>query len=813
MPQTIAIAIANWIVAAAAEAGVTLAVSYTAVLAATTVLTYAAAAALLGAAAKALGPSQPTGNGRSLEVNVTDATAPARIVLGQLKVGGVNVIPPFNSGANGEILHQILAIAGHDCSAMSDVYFNQDIINSVNIGTITGASTDGQVTGASIYTGKAYIRRYLGTTTDAMDYRLNAAFPSAFTSDFRGRGVAKLIIDYVFDQSVYASGFPSASVVVNGAKCYDPRLDSSPGANPTNPTYIAWTQNPALQLAWYIMSPLGGSYLASEIDWNLVVAAANVCDTSITGANIDPTSTAQPRYRCNLLLQATDDFMGNCKLITDTMLGRLQYRDGLWRIYAGAWASPTHALDQSCFIGPVSIQASAPRDQRYNGVRCFFVNAVKNWQRVECYPRLNSTYATADGSESIQKQVEIPGITYEYQAQRVAEFLLRASRNQITVSGKMGPRFMKLGLWETVTFTWADMGWVSKTFRIIAYTVNPNGTVDVGLQEEQSGDWNDLLTAEYNNPSTSTIPATNPTNPSAPLNFSAELLVNGTIKFGWDQPLVYPDQTRYQLIRSIVSTDASVGSIVWEGAANKVSLEMPHPAAWYWARAKVNTIVSPYAPGTSGTLVSPYHTAADVMRLNQDPEFTLSTSMNDIWKGPANWGNSLTWISSTGGLIGGKLSWAAQSHSGVAPIEIPQVYGPSVNSNSGVFWGFGQQYKMHVRWRITQAFSIVGATTLSFGAALQPWTGVGSPILYAPGGNFPAQPGAVLPVQVFSAGTPLNTWFESIMAGQLMLPSSGWGNGSPITHPYLSIVLSPPYGLGGNWKTGAMEFDHVSVVV
>jgi hypothetical protein len=53
-------------------------------------------------------------------------------------------------------------------------------------------------------------------------------------------------------------------------KVYDPRLDTSPGANPTNPAYHVETKNPAL---WVAALASG-----NEIDWPEVVRGANYCD-------------------------------------------------------------------------------------------------------------------------------------------------------------------------------------------------------------------------------------------------------------------------------------------------------------------------------------------------------------------------------------------------------------------------------------------------------------------------------------------------------------------------------------------------------
>lgn len=300
--------------------------------------------------------------------------------------------------------------------------------------------------------------------------------------------------------------------------------------------------------------------------------------------------------------------MQNIKAITDTMLGNVQYRDGLWRIYAGAWASPVHSMDQGAFIGPVSIQASKDRDQRYNGVRVFYVNPSKNWQRTECFPRSNNTYKANDGAERIWKEVEIPGITNEYQAQMVAEFLLRQSRNQIMISGPVGPKWIKLGLWETVSLTWPDMGWASKTFRVMAYTIGPNGSVNIGLQEEQSGDWADLATAEYNSPSVSTLPTVNPTTPTEPLNFTVNPL-SGEIEFTWDSPIIRPDKTRFQLWRSPGSLwNANSSELVWKGDTDYALVAMQGYSLYWWhVRGMVqNSNFGPFSPNTFGTFGRPY---------------------------------------------------------------------------------------------------------------------------------------------------------------------------------------------------------------
>src|SRR5205823_6852879 len=56
-----------------------------------------------------------------------------------------------------------------------------------------------------------WVRRYTGTATQTVDYILSQAFPSAFTSDFRGRGVAYAAVRLKFDEASNRGQLPQIS--------------------------------------------------------------------------------------------------------------------------------------------------------------------------------------------------------------------------------------------------------------------------------------------------------------------------------------------------------------------------------------------------------------------------------------------------------------------------------------------------------------------------------------------------------------------------------------------------------------------------
>lgn len=500
MPQAAVAAIANFFLAAT---GAYSAAATAYALFAAKVFVYAAANYLLNRAAESMAPkARGAGLGAGMEINYFDTGAPIRIVYGQVRTGGMETIPPLTSGNDSKYLHKLLTLTGHEVDSYNFVHFDTTTITNAQIGAMSFTGSDGLVS-SGYYGGKAWIRRYRGTSTDSADRMLISVDSAAF-NNARGRGIAKTALTFEFDPDVYRS-IPTVTVTYQGKRCYDPRLDPSPGASPTNPSYIAWTRNPALCLCDYLMAVFGGEYAATDIDWSSVVTAANYCD----GVVSTPTGS-QTRYTCNGVLMATDAFESNIRMLVDSMLGRIIFRDGKWRIYAGSWQTPTFTIEKEDWLeGGLSIRFEQGRARRFNRMKCWYVDPDRDWQRVECNPRYNPTYKTADGSEDIDTETEQLMCTGEYEAQRKTEFLLRQSRNQITVTGRLPPRFQDVALWDTGAIAFDHLGWSTKTFRCVGIDLNPDGSMDCVFCEEQSDDWTDMLSAEYDAPSMQPLPAVN----------------------------------------------------------------------------------------------------------------------------------------------------------------------------------------------------------------------------------------------------------------------------------------------------------------
>jgi hypothetical protein len=591
--------------------------------------TYAATAFAVNKALISLERKGAKGAGGGLEISVTDPAAEGRVIYGRVRIGGIHVIPPVCSGNDGDILHSVLALCVHEVSSFESVYFDQDEITNGQITSVLGNANDGLVTGTK-YANKAWIRRYGGQASQNVDYILNAAFTSSWPSTARGRGIAYVAASFKYGNGKTYSGAPVVTVVVNGKACYDPRLDTSPGANPTNASYIAWTENPALIWADFKMNAVYGQKLAStKIDWDTVVDAADVCDELVD----IPGGSTQPRYTFNGVLFTGGDTIDNEKDIVDAMMGKMAYTDGKYRIFAGAWRAPEYDIEKEDWVSIGAIRTTAPRgDDRFNGVVVYHVDPDRNWQRVEGFRRYSDTYKSADGGERVWVEMEQPHCTDKYEVERKGEFLLRQSRNGITLSGTLPPRFQKLRTWDNVALYFDEMGWTAKTFTVASCALAEDGSVNVVLVEEQSSDWTDLTTGEYGATSVSPFPTTNQTTPSEPSTFTVTPLL-GVIQYDFGEPVVRPAGMRYQILRS-PGTLATAGSfsVIWEGDVTQIVLPGdPRTLQWYHGRTIASSYVSPLQPNTFGIASAPWIAPEAVPGNRGFPDGELYFASTSYW--------------------------------------------------------------------------------------------------------------------------------------------------------------------------------------
>lgn len=435
-------------------------------------------------------------------VMVRSSVAPREIVYGLVRKSGVLVFAK-TAGTNNEHMDYVIALAGHQVDAITDVWFDDVKIADADINPSTGV-----ISGASKFAGKALIFKYLGTSTQAANSLLDSTY-SEWGSGHQLKGIAYLHIRFTFDSSVYQAGPPqNIYATVKGKRVYDPRLDSTNGGSGSqrysDATTWAWSNNPALCAADYITggsmtfdiatpsANLGFGADPARMDWTSVVASANVCDESVSP--VIYTDISQSRYLCDGVLSTGAVLADNMDDILSSMAGRVVRSNGLYRVFAGDYETPAIALTEADIIGRVQVTTRHSRGELYNAVKgTYFSSAV--WQQTEFRSREDTAYESADGGQ-YWRDIDLPMTVNGYRAQRIAELILRQSRNQIVVTGDFALTAFQVGLWDTLTLSIAELAWSAKVFRCIGWEFNPEGTIKLTLREESASAYTDIAGSE-----------------------------------------------------------------------------------------------------------------------------------------------------------------------------------------------------------------------------------------------------------------------------------------------------------------------------
>lgn len=486
---------------------------------------------------------------RDRAVVVRSAEVPRTVIYGRARVSGPLVYAKA-SGTYSENLHLVIALGGHELDAIEEVWFGDESIGTLDangwvtggryfktrsqaetkVGAVPGGGiitldhtpdsvasvavdtgTDNgyesvaftvagnQVTISAAYAGKwvnvtyyhtvstslVRVKRYLGVAAGERDTDLEAASGGEWTAAHIGRNVPRLHVTLVYDPDVFPSGIPNISAVVRGKKVYDPRTGLT-----------VWSRNPAVCARDYLTDArIGFGVAAGDVDDTRIVTAANICDENVPGFEISAgirQSTSIARYTCDGALSTDEDRLENMGIMLGSMVGTCVYSGGKWLIRAGAYSVPAAALDEDDLAdGGIEVQASTQRRDLFNSVRGQFVDPSQIYQVVDFPAYESSAYKTADGGESLWRDIALPMTNNASRAQRIAKLVLHRARQALTFSATFKLSAYRLQPGDTFYMSSTFFGWSNKVFRVVDRRLTQPGQVQLVIQEEAAAvyDW------------------------------------------------------------------------------------------------------------------------------------------------------------------------------------------------------------------------------------------------------------------------------------------------------------------------------------
>jgi hypothetical protein len=401
---------------------------------------------------------------RDRKQSVRAPVAPRQRIYGRVRVGGT-LVYAASSGADSRYLHLVSVLADHPVAGTPWVFINDEQI------PFDAIDANGFVTSGRL-AGKARIRVYLGTQTDA-DPDLIAESPDGWSSDHRLLGCAYLYVRLEYAQDVFAGGLQGIGAIVDGkTDIWDPRSDR-----------LGFTNNWALCVLDYLLSPQGVGCTLDEIDLPYFIAAANLSDEAVA---IDAAGTTQQRFAVNGAFSVDGTRRDILRRLMTCGAGFLTYVQGRYRLHGGAYDAPTDTLGISDLAGDVRMTTKPALRDVFNAVKGTFIDTTKGWQAGE-FPAVTSAEMEAEDGERIWRDLELPFTTDIFQAQRLARIELLRGREALTIEAPVQYRGIRYTVWQMLSVTIPDLGLTAAPMRVLSWRLDPAaGTVVLRLREESA---------------------------------------------------------------------------------------------------------------------------------------------------------------------------------------------------------------------------------------------------------------------------------------------------------------------------------------
>ena len=450
-----------------------------------------------------------------------DANIP--VVYGERLLGGTRVFLE-TSGTDNEFLYMALVLCEGEINSIEQIRVDDKVV------TFDGALSDNTQRSVDSSDGNFYkdavsyitVEPHLGSDGQSASSLLSTL--SSWGSNHKLSGLAYLALKFKWNQDVFG-GIPKVQAKIKGKKVVTLASDLSESS-------ATFSSNPAFCLLDYLRNERYGKGIAtSDIDLQSFRDASQVCITQVTpfsgGSDIN-------LFDCNAVLDTSKKIIENTRILLRGCRGFLPYTGGKYKLVIETTGSASITLTEDDIFGGFSL-ASEDKNNKYNRVICTFVNPDRNFQVDEVqFPPIDdsgltsadrhATMKTADGGFLLEGRFDFQTITSPYQAEEMAEIILRRSREALKLNINAGGDAYDLAIGDIVNITHSSIGFSAKAFRVNSISFNEDFTVGLNLIEHQNSHYTFASKAEVASTPSTNLP--NPFNiqPPASVTLSDEMI-------------------------------------------------------------------------------------------------------------------------------------------------------------------------------------------------------------------------------------------------------------------------------------------------
>ena len=406
---------------------------------------------------------------------------------------------------------------------------------------------------------------------------------SSWGTNHRLRGLAYLALRFKWNQDAFTS-IPKVQAVVQGKKvvAYNSSLVAQTASHSSNP---AWC------LLDYLTDTRYGKGIATaDIDLQSFYDASVVCETQV-----EPYSGASNIniFDCNAVLDTSKKIIENVRTLLRGCRGYLPYTGGKYKLIIETTGTASITLTEDDIVGGFNLNSENKND-KFNRVIVSFVNPDRNYQVDETqFPPIDdsglasadqhATMKTADGGFLLEGRFDFQTITSPYQAEEMAEIILRRSREALKLDINVSGDGYDLAIGDIVNITHASLGFSAKAFRVLAVSFNEDYTIGLSLVEYQASHYTWATKTQVSATPTTTLPNPFVVQPPASVTLSDQLISynDGTVIVALDVTIgASPDSfVSYYQVEYKLSTESdfkihSQGSGLFQRVLNVIDQQV-----------------------------------------------------------------------------------------------------------------------------------------------------------------------------------------------------------------------------------------------
>ena len=460
---------------------------------------------------------------RGILLNKQSNNACVPVVYGERLVGGTRVFIE-TSGTDNTYLYVALVLCEGEVNSIEEIRVDDKVVTFD--GALTHGTTREVASSDSNFfkdsTSHIQIQAFMGKDDQVASSVLTPL--SSWGSNHRLRGICYLALRFKWNQDIFG-GIPVVQAKVKGKKVV------TLASNLSEQT-ASFSTNPAFCLLDYLRNERYGKGIATaNLDLQSFYDASQVCVTQVT-----PFSGASDIniFDCNAVVDTSKKVLDNVRDIIKGMRGYLPYVQGKYKLIIETIGSASVSLTEDDIIGGYAL-ASPTKNSKFNRVIVSYINPDRNYQVDEVqFPPIDdsalpsadqhATMKTADGGFLLEHRADFRTITSTYQAEEMAEIILRRSREAIGLSLNCGFKAYELHIGDIVNVSLSSLGFSNKAFRVISMTFAEDYTINLQLVEYQASHYTWATKQQVSSTPTTTLPNPFTIQPPASITLSDEMI-------------------------------------------------------------------------------------------------------------------------------------------------------------------------------------------------------------------------------------------------------------------------------------------------